>query len=296
MKSIRISNVALIAIVALALGQMALASDATGSFSKTLTVSGTPEVSIMTGSGHINVRAGNTNSVIIEGRIKANDNWSSWFGGGGNLSAEERIKRIEANPPIVQSGNTITIGKIDDSDLRQNISISYDVTVPAATKLESRTGSGGVEIDSLQGPVKAESGSGGIRVSKITNDVHLNTGSGGIQLDGAEGKVSAHTGSGHIRLYNINGGLDASTGSGGIEAEGNATRDWELHTGSGGIRVRLPQQAGFKVDAHSGSGGVRVNHPLTMQGSLRRNHIEGTVGNGGPMLTLRTGSGGIQID
>jgi DUF4097 and DUF4098 domain-containing protein YvlB len=287
---------ALIAVLATALGQTALAADATGSFSRTLSVSGTPEVSISTGSGHINVHAGNTNSVVIEGRIKANDNWTSWFGGGGNLSADERIKRIEANPPIVQTGNFITIGKIEDSELRQNISISYDVTVPATTRLQSKTGSGGVEIDSLQGPVRAASGSGGIRVSRISNDVYLNTGSGGIQLDGAEGKVSAHTGSGHIRLFNINGGLDARTGSGGIEAEGNATRDWELHTGSGRIRVRLPQQAGFKVDAHSGSGGVRVNHPLSTQGSLRSNHIEGTVGNGGPMLTLRTGSGGIVID
>jgi DUF4097 and DUF4098 domain-containing protein YvlB len=298
MKSNRIAKISLIAVFTLALAETALASDAvaTGSFSKTLSVSGTPEVSITTGSGHINVRSGNTNSVVIEGKIKANDNWSSWFGGGGNLSPEERVKRLEANPPIVQNGNTITIGKIEDNDLRQNVSISYDVTVPASTKLESKTGSGGVEIASLQGPVRAESGSGGIRVSKIANEVHLNTGSGGIQLDGAEGKVTAHTGSGHIRLNNVNGGLDASTGSGGIEAEGNATRDWELHTGSGGIRVRLPQQAGFKLDAHSGSGGVNIHHQLTTQGGFRRNHVEGTVGSGGPMLTLRTGSGGIDVD
>jgi DUF4097 and DUF4098 domain-containing protein YvlB len=293
MKSARVFRSVLIAVFALAVSQIALAADASGSFSKTLTVSGTPEVSISTGSGRINVHAGNSSSVVIEGRIKANDNWG--WGGGSRLSAEERVKRLEANPPIVQSGNTITIGKIEDSDLR-NVSISYDVTVPSTTKLDSRTGSGTVEIDSLQGPVKAESGSGHIRVSKISNQVSLNTGSGGIELDGADGNVTAHTGSGHIKLYNVRGGLDASTGSGGIEAEGSATRDWELHTGSGGIRIKLPQQAGFRVDAHSGSGGVTVNHPMTMQGSIRRNHIEGTVGNGGPALTLRTGSGGIDID
>jgi DUF4097 and DUF4098 domain-containing protein YvlB len=293
MKSTRVFRLVLIAGFALALTQVALAADASGSFSKTLTVSGTPDVSITTGSGHINVHSGNSSSVVIEGRIKANDNWG--WGGSSRLSAEERVKRLEANPPIVQNGNTITIGKIEDSDLR-NVSISYDVTVPSTTKLESRTGSGSVEIDSLQGPVRAESGSGHIRVSKIGNQVNLNTGSGGIELDGAQGNVTAHTGSGHIKLYNVNGGLDASTGSGGIEAEGSATRDWELHTGSGGIRIKLPQQAGFKVDAHSGSGGVTVNHPLTMQGSVRKNHIEGTVGNGGPTLTLRTGSGGINID
>jgi DUF4097 and DUF4098 domain-containing protein YvlB len=293
MKSTRAFRSVLIAVFALTLTQVALAADASGSFSKTLTVSGTPEISITTGSGRINVHSGNSSSVVIEGRIKANDSWG--WGERSRLSASERVKRLEANPPIVQNGNTITIGKIEDSDLR-NVSISYDVTVPATTRLESRTGSGNVDIDSLEGPVKAESGSGHIRVSKINNQVSLNTGSGGIDLDGAQGNVTAHTGSGHLKLYNVNGGLDASTGSGGIEAEGSATRDWDLHTGSGGIRVKLPQAAAFRVDAHSGSGGVTVNHPLTMQGSIRKNHIEGSVGNGGPTLTLRTGSGGIDID
>ncbi|MCU1287001.1 MAG: hypothetical protein JWO13_3351 [Acidobacteriales bacterium] len=290
----RISAIALV-VVSLALTQAAFAADATGSFSKTLTVSGSPDVSITTGSGSINVRTGNTNSVVIQARIKANDSWGNW-GRGSKLSADERVKRIEANPPVEQNGNSITIGKIQDEDLRQGVSISYDVTVPSSTKLDSQTGSGSVDIDSLQGAVRAESGSGRIRVNKIASEVKLQTGSGGIELNGAEGNVNAHTGSGHIRLYNINGGLNASTGSGGVEAEGNAKGDWDIHTGSGGIRVKVPSQAGFRVDAQSGSGGVTVNHPITMQGSLRRNHIEGTVGNGGPMLRLRTGSGGIDID
>jgi hypothetical protein len=60
--------------------------------------------------------------------------------------------------------------------------------------------------------------------------------------------------------------------------------------------VQLPPQAGFRVDAQSGSGSVHLNQPITMQGTLRRNHIEGTVGGGGPMLRLRTGSGGIHIE
>jgi DUF4097 and DUF4098 domain-containing protein YvlB len=294
MRSKRFLHAVLIAVFAITLNQIALADSASGSFSKTLTVSGDPNVLITTGSGNITVRSGNATSVQIEARIKANDNWG--WGGNSRLSAQERVKRIEDNPPIAQNGNTITIGKIEDREVGERVSISYEVTVPSTTKLESRTGSGSVEIESLQGPVRAESGSGHLRVSRISNEVHLNTGSGSIELDGAEGNVSAHTGSGHIKLFKVNGGLEASTGSGGIEAEGLAKSDWDLHTGSGGIRVRMPSQSGFKVDAHSGSGTVTVNHPITMQGSLRHNHIEGTVGSGGPVLRLRTGSGGIDID
>src|SRR5437660_11980256 len=97
--------------------QASLASEATGSFSRNLTVNGSPQVEIQTGSGNITVRTGAANRVNIEARIKANDN-SSWFGGrDSRLSAEERVKRLEANPPVQQNGNTIVIGKIDDDEL-----------------------------------------------------------------------------------------------------------------------------------------------------------------------------------
>src|SRR5438309_1121229 len=90
MKSTRLFHAVLIALFAVTLNQVALAESATGSFSKTLTVSDAPNVLITTGSGNITVHSGNATSVIIEGRIKTGDNWS-WFK-GGNLSDAEKIK------------------------------------------------------------------------------------------------------------------------------------------------------------------------------------------------------------
>src|SRR5213080_1379415 len=113
-----------LAILLCAISQSAMAFDAQGSFAKTLTVSGTPDIEITTGSGNIKVHSGNTTTVIVSARISASD---SWFGGG--LSAQEKVKKIEANPPVMQSGSFIRIGKIEDRDLRNNVSISYDVTV-----------------------------------------------------------------------------------------------------------------------------------------------------------------------
>src|SRR6185312_149647 len=135
----------------LLLTQAALA-DATGSFSRNLTVGGTPEVDVRTGSGNITIHKGATGRVNIEARIKASDHWG--WGGDSRLSPEERVKRIEANPPIEQNGNTIVIGKIEDSELRNNVSISYEITVPDTTRLESQTGSGSQRIDDIRGPVR----------------------------------------------------------------------------------------------------------------------------------------------
>jgi DUF4097 and DUF4098 domain-containing protein YvlB len=298
MKPMRKTQILLAGWFLLLISQCAFASDATGSFSRNLTVSDSPNIEVQTGSGNITVRTGAGDRVNIEARIRANDNnGRGWFGGGDSkLTAEERVKRIEANPPVQQNGNTIVIGKIEDEQVRNNVSISYEITVPSSTRLESRTGSGSQRIQDIRGPVRASTGSGTIELGKIGDEVDAQSGSGGIEIGGATGNVTARTGSGHIRLHDIKAGLRASTGSGGIEVDGDARNEWDLHTGSGGISVRTPSSAGFRVDAESGSGGVTINKPVTMQGSISRNHIEGTIGNGGPMMRLRTGSGGIHVD
>ena len=61
---------------------------------------------LTTGSGSVEVRTGNSGQVQVTGRIRAGE----WFRG----NAGEKIKRIEANPPIQQNGNDIRIGRIDD--------------------------------------------------------------------------------------------------------------------------------------------------------------------------------------
>jgi DUF4097 and DUF4098 domain-containing protein YvlB len=328
MRSKAIYRSLLLTITIFILSQIAAAFDANGSFTRTLTVSGTSEVEITTGSGNINVHSGNSGSVIVQARIHASD---SWFGGG--LSASEKIKRIESNPPIVQNGSMIRIGRIEDRDLRNNVSISYDVTVPNTTRLRSETGSGDQTIQDIQGPLRASAGSGNVKASRIGGEARLSTGSGDITLDGVKGTVYANagsgnvnasgisggfygetgsgdvtlaqdaaghvvakTGSGNVKLKNVKGGVEARTGSGGVEAQGEAKGDWDIHTGSGDIVLRLPSQAAFNVDARSSSGGVTVNHPITVQGAVKKNQVQGKVGAGGPLLSLQTGSGEIRIE
>lgn len=300
-----------------------------GTFDRTLQVSGHVDLDVQSGSGNITVHSGNSNSVVIHGHVKASE---SWFGGGG-LSADEKVKRIEQNPPIEQNGNSIRIGHIADEALRNNISISYDVTVPRDTSLQSHTGSGDERITDLNGPVRANSGSGNLTIGNIASEVRANAGSGDLQITDVKGRVytetgsgnirasgvaggfdaragsgditfeqagsgsvRAQTGSGNIRLRNVSGGVEAGAGSGDVLVEGKMDSDWRIHTGSGEVEVKLPSDAKFNIDARSSSGNVEVHHPVTMQGSLKRNHIEGTVNGGGTLLDISTGSGTIRVN
>lgn len=299
---------------------------ARGDFQRTLHVNGSVDLQVETGAGSITVRRGNSGEVEVTGHIQA----SEWFGGG---NAEERVKRIQNNPPVQQSGNDIRIGHIDDPELRHNISISYEVVVPANTQLRSSSGSGNLEISGIDGPLEAGTGSGNIRLSSIGGGVRAHTGSGSIDVDGVKGMLYAQTGSGNIQASNIAGGFDghtgsghlvldqsapgsvrAETGSGGLElrnvrgslqaqagsgtirAEGEATGQWSLHTGSGSVELRFPQNASFDLNAHTGSGSINVNLPVTVQGSIGRKDFHGKVGVGGVPVEVQTGSGDIRID
>ena len=53
--------------------------------------------------------------------------------------------------------------------------------------------------------------------------------------------------------------------------------------------------AHFTVNASTDSGAVRVAQSISLENSLDRQHIVGTVNGGGPTLRLTTSSGDISI-
>jgi DUF4097 and DUF4098 domain-containing protein YvlB len=125
-------------------------------------------------------------------------------------------------------------------------------------------------------------------------------GSGDIELEEmGSGDIDLHTGSGNITARGIRGAFRAEAGSGDITAEGTQTGAWEVRTGSGNVHVRLPANAAFDANISTSSGTLDVDAPLamTVQGRVEdtRKSIVGKVRGGGPLLSLRTGSGDIHI-
>jgi DUF4097 and DUF4098 domain-containing protein YvlB len=308
----------------MAASRPAMASDE-GHFDRTLAVTGPVDLDVETGSGNITVRVGDSAKVEVHGRIHANHGWMS-----GDV--EQHIHEIESNPPIEQTGNSIRVGHIENRDWKNNISISYEIVVPAQTKLHSESGSGDQTVDGISGPADATSGSGNVRLSNIGAETHARTGSGDIELNAIHGPARAAAGSGGIHAIGIAGGLTASsgsgnvrleqtaagdveigtgsgdveikgakgavkiqTGSGSITAQGDATGDWRLHSGSGNVSVELPPQASFNLVARTSSGSIDTSREIAVQGKLSPRELQGKVGGGGPTVELSTSSGSIQI-
>ena len=299
-----------VAVVCLATGwdASARATAAEGSFERTLSVSGPVEIDVSTGAGSIEVREGGSGEVNIRGHIRSSNGWIT-----NSRRTEERIRALEENPPIEQNGNSIRIGHIRDRSLRRNISISYEITVPGDTELESHSGSGSQTILGIRGPLEAGSGSGSLTIEDIEKGVRASTGSGSIEvrsvrggveasagsgrveLDDISGHIEVDTGSGRVRISGARGSLDVDTGSGDIRAYGEMEGDWRVEASSGDVTIRLPQEATFDFNARTSSGDIQSDHPVTIQGRMRRNELRGSVGGGGDLLHIRTSSGDIRI-
>lgn len=303
----------------------ALETDAAGTFERTLSVSGPVDLSVRTGAGGIQVRTGSGDTVRIVGHVRARTMWTV-------EDPKVEVERLLADPPIEQAGDTIRIGATQAS-MPRSVSISYELTVPANTRLQSRTGSGNQLIGDLQGPLEAKAGSGEIKVGRIGGDVIVSTGSGDIDLVESRGRFDAKAGSGTIRATGVGGAIRARAGSGRIDVEqtaageidvatgsgdiivkgaqgpiylragsgdisinGQPSDDWRVKTGSGSVAVRVPNQASFAIDAETRSGSIDITHPIQESDTRTRRRLQGTIGRGGPRLELSTGSGRIRID
>src|ERR1700733_13655305 len=124
---------------ALAIPAMALASDST--FDKTLSVNGSVQLEVSTGSGYVHVNPGSDNQVHIIGHVHANH---GIFGG----NSEDQVRQVVDNPPIQQSGNTIRVGQMHES-IFNHVSIDYEITTPRSTNLKAESGSGDVKAASI---------------------------------------------------------------------------------------------------------------------------------------------------
>jgi hypothetical protein len=75
-------------------------------------------------------------------------------------------------------------------------------------------------------------------------------------------------------------------------------REWTVTAGDGSVMIRLPTEFDADVDARTGDGSISTTGvALTRPGreGERRHIVRGRVGEGGEVLTLRTGDGSIRV-
>ncbi len=128
-----------------------------------------------------------------------------------------------------------------------------------------------------------------------------------LWIESVNGRISVAAIKGHLDVETINGGIsltDVSTSARGRTVNGGISVELEgdtidggaldLRTTNGGIVVRIPEEFSARLDVATVNGRVRSDFPVTREGRGNR-EISATLGDGGPMVRVRTVNGGVEI-
>ncbi|WP_310540022.1 DUF4097 family beta strand repeat-containing protein [Phenylobacterium sp.] len=169
---------------------------------------------------------------------------------------------------------------------------SGDVELEHVARAEVQTGSGDIEIGTVDTDCDARGGSADISVKRIGGDAELITGSGDIDVGEITGSLKAKTASGDIEVSRARH-ADLTSVSGDIKA-GEITGEFRASTGSGDVTLR---QAGDAVDATAGSGDLavkRVDHGRVRAKTASGDIVVGVAQGSSAYLDVTTATGDVK--
>ncbi len=282
-------------------------------FEKTVSLARDGEVNLTNVSGNIEVRTWDRNEVKINAL---------------KISKASTVAKAKENAAMVEivvekDGNMLRIeteyperkrGWREDSI---NVSVNYNLTIPAKASAKITSVSGSVDLEKIGGAakVKAVSGdvtineahkgvdleavSGSINAQNVTGDAYLNAISGGINAEGIRGSIKASVVSGTIELRDVSDAdnVSANSVSGRIVYEGQINRGgrYTLSGHSGSVEMIIPSDSAFEFEATTFSGRIQSDFEIKVSGLMNKRKISGVVNNGGAVVKLTTFSGNVYL-
>jgi DUF4097 and DUF4098 domain-containing protein YvlB len=239
--------------------------------------------------------------------------------GTSHAATEADLKDLKIDTQV--SEGVVRIRTVRPSGRPRNMGARYFIRVPRKVELERIASSNGsIRVEDIEGMARLETSNGSVRMRKVAGRLDARTSNGAIEGDEVAADAVLRTSNGAIRLTQTRGSVDAGTSNGGIHArfakvspqkafrfdssngsidvafealEGNDVR---AHTSNSSITLRLPPATQAQLRAHTSHGSITSDFDVTIRsGTLGKDHVEGQIGSGGPLLQLGTSNGSIRI-
>lgn len=266
---------------------------------KRFVVTGTPDLTVATFDGAIEIRAWDRPEVLVEIEKRARDEARA---AAIAIKAEQAGSRIVVDvprPPAVLPSDGFRFGGGGLLGYTGS-SARLTVSVPHECRLVARSGEGSITIERVSGPVELHTADGTIRATDLHGSLRAHTGDGSMRLSDISGRADVDTDDGGIHLTGTLAVIRARTGDGSVtvraETGSAAAEPWEIRTGDGTITLEVPDTLGAELDARTNDGSVRIEGlEFSTAGERDRRSARGPIGSGGRTIRLRTGSGTIHV-
>jgi hypothetical protein len=203
------------------------------------------------------------------------------------------------------------------SDTRMGDTL-LDIKVPKNAEMKIDVVSADVTLAGVAGrSLDVDSVSGRLRLDSGAKEIDVESVSGDVDLAGTADRSHLESVSGNLRARGLTGEMKLETVSGDIDVEGGIYREIGAVTVSGDINLRGKPAAGARVDVETMSGDVHLHLPSdtsarmrasTFSGSIRSDFgtpeepehgpgssLDATSGDGNSQIGIETFSGDIEI-
>jgi hypothetical protein len=207
-------------------------------------------------NGAVSIKGWAQNSVLVRGRLEV---WAETDSEARSIASQVRLDtaggRIYATGPDWQGSS--------NWNERRYWSMSLEIFAPWNTDIKLSARNGGVTISDLRGRMEFEARNGKVQLTRLAGDVTGEARNGGIQVD-----------------------LEGNTWDG---------RQLSLTTRNGAITLNLPASYSASIEAQSDRSRLNSDFPVTVRGRLDEPVQRFNIGAGGPLISLHTRNGGVNI-
>jgi DUF4097 and DUF4098 domain-containing protein YvlB len=193
--------------------------------------------------------------------------------------SRENLDKIKIE--IDADSNSIVVNTIFPKMRTFRGKVSYEIKVPEGLKLE-----------------KISSVNGNLNIHGPVTDVRATTTNGDISISEASGRLDFSTTNGNVKTEDVHGEISARSTNGSISLEVDSISDEiTARTTNGGISLTIDSgDIDADVEARTTNGRVTIDFPVKIQsGQISKRSFDGRIGEGGPLISLKTTNGPIKI-
>lgn len=257
---------------------------------------GTTEVSNVGGAADVQ----NSNGRILARDLRGGAELRTSF---GNIEATD----VTGNADITSSNGRVMLRNVTGS---ASVTASFGQVDAAQVQKGIRvtSGNGGIILNDIGGDSSARTSFGYIRASRVAGALALENSNGSIHARDVKGAVTARTTFGSVTLDGVGGKVDVDNGNGAVtiagvaQGSGAGCNPISVRTTFSPIRVFLPENSSYDVNARTSFGRIRSDFQLTLSsgtelggGGVQSVAITSKLGAGGCELRLINQNGNIEI-
>ena len=200
---------------------------------------------------------------------------------GGSIS----MSHLSGSQDFKTSGGSLSVENVSGDIVGRTSGGSITVT-NSYDNIDLKTSGGSITAKDCSGKINLKTSGGSIKLSYLEGNIDAFTSGGSITANDIKGMLKTGTSGGSVNLNSIYGSVDAKTSGGSMTVEMQSVNDDIKLSNSGNLNLTLPANNGYNLKVKANK--IETSGLKDFRGNMESRSMEGTVGNGGPEITVNT--------